>query len=169
MLARLLIVLSMLLALPAMAQEAERISRHQDWEAYVYGSGKDKICYIASSPTGWKPKGINRDPAFFQVAHFPGRSLKGEINVQVGYPLKPGDKPRARIKVRKETQSFRFFVKDSSAWVVDQKNEPVVKAMQAGSTMTFTATSARGTVVSDSYSLRGFTAAYKAITKACQS
>ena len=169
MLARPLIVLSILLAIPAAAQEPKRIATHQDWVAYVYGSGKEKICYIASSPTRWKPKGINRDPAFFQVAHFPGRSLKGEIHVEVGYPLKPNSRPRARVKVKKKTQDFRFFVKDSSAWVVDQKNPPVVEAMKAGSTLSFTATSARGTVVTDSYSLKGFTAAYKAITKACRS
>ena len=168
MLARPLVVLSMLLAFPATAQEPKRLSTHHDWEAYVYGSGKEKICYIASSPKSHKPKGINRDPAFFQVAHFPGRSLKGEIHVEVGYPLKPNSRPRARVKVKKKRQDFRFFVKDSSAWVVDQKNAPVVEAMKAGSTMVFTATSARGTVVSDSYSLKGFTAAYKAITKACR-
>ncbi len=169
MLARLIIVLSMLLAFPAMAQEPKRLSTHHHWTAYVYGSGKDKICYIASSPTSHKPKGINRDPAFFQVAHFLGRSLRGEIHVEVGYPLKPNSRPRARVKVRKKTQDFRFFVQDSSAWVEDKKNAPVVEAMKAGSTMVFTATSARGTVVSDSYSLKGFTAAYKAITKACRS
>ena len=169
MLARPLIVLSMLLALPAMAQEPKRIAAHRDWTAYVYGSGKEKICYIATSPKSHRPKGINRDPAFFQVAHFPGRSLKGEIHVEVGYPLKPDSRPRARVKVKKKTQDFRFFVKDSSAWVVDQKNVPVVEAMKAGSTLSFTATSKRGTVVTDSYSLRGFTAAYKAITKACKS
>ncbi len=167
--ARALIVLSMLVALPATAQEPKRLSAHHDWVAYVYGSGKEKICYIASSPKSHKPKGINRDPAYFQVAHFPGRSLKGEIHVEVGYPLKPSSRPRARVTVKKKTQDFRFFVKDSSAWVVDQKNAPVVEAMKAGSTMVFTATSARGTVVSDSYSLKGFTAAYKAITRACRS
>ena len=169
MLARPLVVLSMLLAFPALAQEPKRLSTHHDWVAYVYGSDKEKICYIASSPKSHRPKGINRDPAFFQVAHFPGRSLRGEIHVEVGYPLKPDSRPRARVKVKKKTQDFRFFVKDSSAWVVDQKNVPVVEAMKAGSTLSFTATSKRGTVVTDSYSLRGFTAAYKAITKACKS
>ncbi len=169
MLGRLPIVLSVLLAFPAVAQEVQRISEHHDWKAYVHGSGKERICYVSSSPKSWKPKGINRDQAFFQVAHFLGPNLKGEIHVEVGYPLKPGSRPRARIKVKKKTQDFRFFVKDSSAWVVDQKNAPVVEAMKDGSTMTFTATSARGTVVSDSYSLRGFTAAYKAATKACRS
>ncbi len=169
MMARPLILLSMLLAVPAAAQEPERIAAHQDWVAYVYGSGDNKICYIASSPKSWKPKGINRDPAYFQVAHFPGKNLTGEIHVEVGYPLKSGNKPRARIRVKKKTQDFRFFVNDSSAWVTDGKNAPVVEAMKAGSTLAFTATSARGTVVTDSYSLRGFTAAYKAITKACGS
>ncbi len=169
MLARPLVLLSVLLAVPAAAQEPKRIAAYHDWAAYVYGSGDKRICYIASSPTSWKPKGINRDPAYFQVAHFPGKKLTGEIHVEVGYPLKPGNKPRARIRVKKKTQDFRFFVDDSSAWVVDRKNTPVVEAMKAGSTLAFTATSARGTVVTDRYSLRGFTAAYKAITKACGS
>ena len=168
MLARPLIILSMLLAFPAMAQEPKRLSAHHDWTAYVYGSGKDRICYIASSPKSHKPKGINRDPAYFHVAHYPNLSRRGEIHVEVGYPLKPNSRPRAKVKVKKKTQNFRFFVKDSSAWVVDRKNAPVVEAMKAGSTMNFTATSARGTVVTDSYSLKGFTAAYKAITKACR-
>ena len=169
MLARLSIVLPMLLAVPAAAQEPKQIAAYRDWAAYVYGSGDDRICYIASSPTGWKPKGINRDPAYLQVAHFPGRGVMGEIHVEVGYPLKPNSQPRARVTVKRKTQDFRFYVKDSSAWVVDKKNAPVVEAMKAGSTLAFKATSARGTVVTDSYSLRGFTAAYKAITRACRS
>ena len=152
-----------------MAQEPKRLSTHHDWVAYEYGSGKDRICYIASRPKSHKPKGINRDPAYFHVTHYPNLSRRGEIHVEVGYPLKQNSRPRARVKVRKKTQDFRFFVKDSSAWVVDQKNPPVVEAMKAGSTMKFTATSARGTVVTDSYSLKGFTAAYKAITRACRS
>jgi len=170
---RALIVLSILLAVPALAQDKEHISSHHDWEAWAADTDKGKICYIASSPKSWKPKGINRDPAYFQVAHFPG-GMRGVVHVEVGYPRKPGDKPLARIKVRNETQSFRFLgivdkEKSGSAWVADEKHAPVVKAMQAGSTMTFTATSARGTVVTDSYSLRGFTAAYKAIGRACRS
>ena len=40
--------------------------------------------------------------------------------------------------------------------------------MKAGRTLAFTATSSRGTVVTDSYSLSGFSAAYKAIDGACR-
>ena len=169
MLARPLIALSILLAVPAAAQEPKRIGAYRDWVAYVYESGDDRICYIASVPTGWKPKGINRDPAYFHVSHYPGRNIVGQLHVEVGYPLKPNSRPRARVRIKKKTQDFRFFVRDSSAWVVDQNDPPVVEAMKAGSTLAFTATSARGTVVTDSYSLRGFTAAYKAITAACRS
>ncbi len=170
MLARpLIVLLLLLLAMPAMAQEPKVLSTHRDWTAYVHGSGANRICYVASPAQSWKPKGINRDPAFFQVAHFLGRKLTGEIHVAVGYPFKPGSKPRAVIRVGGKKRTFRFRVEGSSAWVQNQKNAPVVEAMKAGSTLTFTATSARGTVVIDSYSLRGFTAAYRAIDRACRS
>jgi len=40
--------------------------------------------------------------------------------------------------------------------------------MRAGLTMVVKGTSSRGTLTTDTYSLRGFTAAYDAMQKACE-
>ena len=46
-------------------------------------------------------------------------------------------------------------------------NRRIVREMQGGLEMVATGRSKRGTKTVDTYSLRGFTAAYKAISRAC--
>ena len=54
------------------------------------------------------------------------------------------------------------------AWVDDQKKEDeLASAIQKGEKLTFKATSKRGNVITDTYSLSGSADAYKAISKAC--
>lgn len=51
--------------------------------------------------------------------------------------------------------------------VNSEEDRKLVKAMKAGSKMVVVGYSSRGTKTTDTYSLSGFTAAYNAISKAC--
>jgi hypothetical protein len=65
-------------------------------------------------------------------------------------------------------KQFSLFTDDDTAWGGDAKvDSALVAAMKAGATMIVKGTSARGTLTTDTYSLAGFTAAHKAIDKAC--
>ena len=61
------------------------------------------------------------------------------------------------------------FLQDQIAWTSDPEVDGMlIKAMQRGTTMIIKGVSSRGTNTKDTYSLRGFTAAYKAISKVCK-
>ena len=176
MLARLSFILLIFMPFELHAQASKHLSDHKDWSAFVHGEGGSKVCFVQSKAGGWKPKGIRRGDPFLQVAHYPAEKVFGEVSFNVGYPLKAKSRPRADVEVRGKRHRFTFYVEDtgdrSSAWVDENKkrtrNGEMVKAMKAGRRLAFTATSARGTVVTDSYSLTGFSAAYKAIDRACR-
>ena len=60
-------------------------------------------------------------------------------------------------------------MQDQIAWTSDPEIDGMlIKAMQRGTTMIIKGVSSRGTNTKDTYSLRGFTAAYKAISKVCK-
>jgi len=61
-----------------------------------------------------------------------------------------------------------LFTSEGHAWARDtETDKAMVKAMMRGSTMIVKGTSWRGTKTTDTYSLKGFTAAYKESRTAC--
>ena len=65
--------------------------------------------------------------------------------------------------------AFKMFTDAGHAFAYDTKIDgTIVKAMIQGARMIIKGTSSSGTQTTDTYSLKGFTAAYKAINKACK-
>ncbi len=62
-----------------------------------------------------------------------------------------------------------MFTHENGAWAAEDKiDNALVQAMMKGRRMVIQGTSSRGTKTEDTYSLIGFTRAYKAIGKACK-
>ena len=55
-----------------------------------------------------------------------------------------------------------------TSWAMPDQEAALIEAMKAGTRMTVSSISSRGTEVSDTYSLSGITAAIDAINKECQ-
>ena len=75
------------------------------------------------------------------------------------------------IKIKIDGKPFGVFnfLQDQIAWTSDPEFDGIlIKAMQRGTTMIIKGVSSRGTNTKDTYSLSGFTAAYKAISKVCK-
>jgi invasion protein IalB len=74
----------------------------------------------------------------------------------------------APVEVAIGGKTFRLLPYGSVAWAPNAKLDgQLVAAMRAGNTMVVQGTSSRGTATKDTYSLSGFTKAYRAINKAC--
>lgn len=146
-------------------------ARFNDWRLFVDGQGQSKNCYIASEPKSSTPKNAKRGDIFLIVSHRPGQGVRNEVSVRVGYPFSPTSEPFARIG----SDEFGFFSgvavqngADEWAWLDKLNDQPrLVTAMKRGNELVFKATSARGTLTTDSYSLRGVTKAMKALDAAC--
>ena len=68
--------------------------------------------------------------------------------------------------VKIDQSSFEFFGQEDGAWTKN-KDKEVISAMQKGMTMIIQGYSSRGTLTSDTYTLKGFTAAFNKLSKDC--
>lgn len=148
----------------AAAQQPTMLDQFDRWTSYTY-TGKGKVCYAISQPTESAPKGLNRDPAFVFVTNRPKEGVKHEFSVETGYPYKEGSKTTVKIG----SATFVLFTNGSGAWVENAAEESrLIDAMRGGSEMSVTGTSRRGTVTTDTYSLKGISAALKRIDTECK-
>lgn len=158
------IALSAALSAPAFAAAPKVLGTHQDWQSYLLVEGKNRVCYMASKPQKMEPAGAKRGDVLVFVTHRPADKEENVVNFHAGYTLKPD----SDVHVVIGDNSFDLFTKGETAWTRGTKDDKaMVQEMMKGSTMTVTGESDRGTKTVDTYSLRGFTAAYKEINKAC--
>jgi hypothetical protein len=170
-----LMVLSLIALTVGAAQAADApklLGKYDDWAAYTYGSGKDRICYVLSEPKKQEPKGATRGDVYFMVTHRPGRNIRNEISMRVGYPFAATSKPFAKIG----NETFQMFSgvaeggeHQNWAWLDNAKDEgKMVKALRAGSSMVIKGTSSRKTLTTDTYSLKGSSSALNKIDETCK-
>lgn len=148
---------------PANAQ-AERLETYTDWSAHVSEEGDNRVCFVVSQPKDTEPKNVKRGPIYFYVSTYPAENVTNEISVKMGYPLKPG--VNAEVKIG--DAGFTLFTKDEGAYVAERDEEArLVEAMKGGLEMVVQGRSTRGTLTTDTYSLRGVTDALNRISQEC--
>ena len=153
---------------PQQQQQAKAptpLQTFESWATYTYNNAGAKVCYAATQPTTTLPQGVNRDPVFMFITNRPKEGVKHEVSVIAGYPYKEGSKTTVKIG----DATFSMYTKDQGAWVDNAAEESrFINAMKGGSEMVITGTSRRGTVTTDTYSLKGVSAALKRIDGECQ-
>ncbi|OSQ31723.1 invasion associated locus B family protein [Thalassospira sp. MCCC 1A03138] len=154
-----------LISQAAIAQNAPQlIDVYGKWEAYSYSEKGKKVCYIGSQPTSAKGDYTQRGKIYVMVTHRPALKLFNEVSFITGYTYEKD----SDVDLRIDSKSFKLFTYEDSAWAVNgEEDRKLVSAMKSGSTMVVVGNSSRGTKTTDTYSLSGFTAAYNAISKAC--
>ena len=95
------------------------------------------------------------------LAKHPGQQGNLEPQFTVGYPFADNSKVTLNI----DGKTFSMFTKENNAWMENPAEEAtVVAAMRAGSKMSVSGQSRRGTQTSYSYSLSGVTASLQEIS-----
>lgn len=140
---------------------ADFLGKFQDWEAHARTDGGAKVCYAATVPTKSEGKYTRRGDVFLLVSHRPADKMTGFVSLEAGYTYSKSSKIAARIG----GASFPMFADGELAFAYD--DGPLVEAMIRGADLVVKGTSSRGTLTTDTFSLSGFTAAYKAASKAC--
>jgi invasion protein IalB len=147
----------------ATAQQAERIGTFGDWDAYTRGSGNNRFCYMVSKPKEASLQS-RRGDIFFLVWHRPGNNEHDIVQVDIGYPFKDN----SEVEVQIGGDSWSLFTRDESAWTYKTDDDKaLVAALRKGARMTVKGVSSRGNPTTDTYSLKGTSAAYQAINRAC--
>ncbi len=146
------------------AAEPKFLGGYRDWEAYRFTESAKTSCYVVSQPKKMEGKYKRRGNVVAFVTHRPAHKERDVVSFVAGYAFKKGSSVEVAIDGRK----FSLFTKDDTAWARSEAAErAIVKAMIKGKRMAVRGTSSRGTRTTDTYSLLGFTRAYKKINQAC--
>ncbi len=148
----------------AQAQGIEPVGTFGDWSAFQISEDGNPACYMSSGPTKATGDYKKRGEVFAIVTHRPAEKRIGEVSIIAGYSYKA----ESTVAVAIGKQGFELFTQDDGAWALDTASDKkLIQAMRKGNRMVVKGTSARGTLTTDTYSLKGFTKAYRAIGKAC--
>jgi len=160
------LVLGAITAGSAAAQDVTVIGTHGKWTAYTYTENKQPVCYIAAKPERSEGNYRNRDEVLMLVTHRPAEKAYDVVSVVAGYQYKPDSDAVVTVGAQK----FDLFtVGTDRAWARDAKiDRAIAQAMIKGNTAVVRGTSSRNTNTTDTFSLSGFTAAYKAISDTCK-
>ncbi len=151
-------------AAPADAQKSGAIATHGDWSAFRDGPDDKPVCYMGSVPKKEEGTYSRRGDTYILVTHRSAEKTYDVISISAGYEYQSG----SQVEVEIDGQDFSLFTDGDHGWAEDAKaDKALVAAMRRGSRMIVRGTSKRGTLTTDTYVLSGFTAAHKAINKAC--
>lgn len=166
--ARCLLLVAALLLLavtagPAHAQNPEYLESHRDWHSFQMTENGAPVCFMATRPTDSRGDYTRRGEIALFVTHRPGQGSQDVVSLHTGYPYRSGSGASARIK----DKSFTFFTSGEIAFAHAEDDRRLIDAMKAGADIVIEGTSSRGTLTTDTFSLRGFTAAYDQISTNC--
>lgn len=150
----------------AKAEAPQMIGEYGDWVAYYYRDKAGPVCYMASTPKKDEGKYSRRGDIYAVVTHRPSEKSFDVVNINAGYDYKAD----AKVTIKIGAKTFdRMFTSGDKAWAVSEKvDKEIVDAMKRGSRMVVHGTSSKGTQTKDTYSLEGFSSAYRAITNKCK-
>ena len=126
-------------------------------ETYASISSRNQL-RIVSQPA-------KRGDIYVVVTHRPAENSFDVVNLVAGYVYKKD----AEIVIKIGNQTFKnFFASQDKAWTITANDDKaLVTAMKRGERMIVNGVSSRGTKTKDTYSLKGFMRAYKAISAKC--
>ena len=160
-----MILAAAVLAGPALGADKQTfLGQHGDWYAYRLNEDGARTCYMVSKPIRTRSKFKKRGDVVAFVTHRPKEGERDVVNFQAAYTYKG----KSNVSVKIGDTSFSLFTSKDTAWArTPADDKAMIAAMIKGTAMSVKGTPSRDSATTDTYSLRGFTAAYKKITKAC--
>jgi hypothetical protein len=175
--ARIFLVLSLLFvacgpaALAQGQQGFKSLGSAEGWQAYEFGEGAAKVCYVTAAPTSSqvKPAGAKRDDIRFMVTHRPAQRQRDEVSFHPGYPVSTA---KPVVAVVDKARNFEFTRRSDKApqviWSRDpETDKAMVAALRAGKELVVNGVSQRGTLTADTFKLAGFAKALELASRAC--
>lgn len=163
----LLFLLTIISATPVNSSAQQLQKSYQDWNVFTLSNKGEKMCYIASVPKKKAGNYKKRGEPYLIVTH---RSKSvDEVSASSGYPYKQGSTVAVEFDKKSKFDLFTTVEVPDVAWARDsEEDSKIVKAMVKGLDLMIKGNSKLGTNSTDTYSLRGFTRAYRHMKKACK-
>ena len=132
------------------------------WRAFQGIKNGKKTCFMVATPLHTSKK---RDDTYLMIARHPDENHYNEIMVMLGTSYHKTSKPTIGVDNNKVVEMFTD--KDKS-WVEKSLSEKdLINKMISGNVVRTIGKSQKGTILKDTYSLKGFTKALNAITEEC--
>ena len=141
------------------------IGAHKDWIAYSNKEKDGKTCFVASEPlkSSGKYDKNNRGKTYVFVTNVKN-GTSHEISVVAGFNYKKNTK----VKFTVDKNTTLLFPIEDRAWSESPKIDKIlVRKMKKGNKLKIEGTSSPGNIITDHYSLSGFTKALSLIDKNC--
>lgn len=153
-----------LLGSNVLADEATLIGTYGDWQSMYWDT--EEVCSMVSAPIKKEGKYSRRGQVYAQISVNKKKKEVGVVYFEAGYAFKEDSKVNLEIDTK---HSFILFTVENGAWTESSTDDALlIKAMKLGNKMIVKGVSSRGTNTIDTYSLKGFIAAYKAMNKFCK-
>jgi hypothetical protein len=149
---------------PAQAGGPTSIGRFDDWEAATLTERGQKVCYAFTRAAASAPAVQGRGEVVLVLTHR-GRS-RDEVAVRAGYTFPANAEPSGTVEASGGNVALAFFTAGEAAFARDRAAS--VNAFERGRALRLTSPGPRGGNVVDMFSLRGFSAARRAINEACK-
>jgi len=143
---------------PPAAAGPKSIGTFQDWLAATHVEGGQPVCYALTRAKSSAPATPGRGEVVLTVTQRP--TLRDAVSISAGFPFAAN----AEVKVEAGPASLDFYTAQRSAFA--RSGTAAVAAFNKAAQAVAKSPGPRGPVT-DTFSLKGFTAAYAAITKAC--
>lgn len=151
-------------ATAAYAEKPQLLGTYGDWSAYSFTENGNKVCYMVTQPIKAEGKYSSRGDIFALVTHRPAEKTKNVFSYITGYTYKDG----SEVSVKVNNKNFTLFTQKDMAWTPSQdEDNRMAENIRKGSKMVVKGTSSRGTLTTDTISLKGSGKAHDAISKAC--
>ncbi len=141
----------------------QQVGTFGDWGAFT-AQGKGKTCYALAEPRDRTPASLKRDKAYVFISNRPGENVRNEVSIIMGFPMKDNSDAKAEIG----NVTFDLICKGANAWVKNAAKEgDFIEALKRGSKLVIKASSIKGSLNTDSYSLAGLSDAMARVQKDC--
>lgn len=154
----------------AQAASENQVNAITDWSVFEHTEGK-KECWAVSTAKetvntrNGQVVAVRRSDILLLVSFVPSENVSAQVGFTGGYPFAGG----STVDVTIDGQNFVMITDGEWAWPASSGDDAkMVAAMKRGADATFNARSSRGTKTSDTFSLRGFTAAVEDAEKRCK-
>lgn len=161
------VIALVLLSITATATHAQKVvqeSTHADWALFKDEQSPHRFCFVSTTPKNSEPTEANRDQPRVYISAWPKDGIKSELSFRMGFPVDNSAGGTAAV----DAATFNIFANGDRAYIKDPTQElKLVEAMRQGQELTIRVTSTRGTIVTDTYSLMGVTAALNNLQRTC--
>jgi hypothetical protein len=143
----------------AAAAAPKELAKYDDWIAATHQEGGQTVCYALTRAESSTPSLAGRGEVVLTVSE--RAAARDTVAIEAGFAYGKD----AAVTVQVDQSGLDFYTRDRDAYARDGK--AAVTAFQRGARAIARSPGPKGQQITDTFSLKGFSAAYAAIGKAC--